>query len=133
MTRVQSFPCKGVLVIDDDEDIRDSLVEALTDEGFAVTAATNGAEALAVLRTTADLRPCVIVLDLMMPVMDGWQFRAEQQKDAALAEIPVVVLSADGNVRTKAARLAAADALAKPVRLEMLLSVLSRYCAPANG
>src|SRR5579862_4602951 len=68
--------CSGILIVDDDPDIRDSLKEVLEDEGYEVNGVANGREALDYLRKSP--RPCVILLDLMMPVMDGWQFRREQ-------------------------------------------------------
>jgi CheY-like chemotaxis protein len=92
-----------------------------------VTTATNGAEALTLLRRPELLRPCVILLDLMMPVMNGQEFYAEQQRDPALARIPIVVISADGNIALKAAAFGG-EFLPKPVRLETVLGVLGRLC-----
>jgi CheY-like chemotaxis protein len=120
--------CEGVLLVEDDDDIRLALVEALQDEGIAVRAAANGADALDGLRQGAP--PCLIVLDLMMPVMDGWQFRDKQLEDPTLASIPVVVLTADGNAKAKAAKMNAALGLAKPVRLDDLIKVIVQYCSP---
>ncbi len=77
------------------------------------------------MRTSA--RPDLILLDLMMPIMDGWQFRREQAQDPSLSAIPVVVLSADGNVRQKAASLHADGYLQKPVDVENLLEVIQRH------
>jgi CheY-like chemotaxis protein len=81
-----------VLVVDDDQPLREAVVEALEEEGLAVSCCAHGLAALSALR--AGLRPDVILLDLMMPVMDGWAFREEQLRDPALASIPVVVLTA---------------------------------------
>ena len=92
-----------------------------------MTTATNGAEALTLLRRPELLRPCVILLDLMMPVMNGQEFYAEQQRDPALARIPIVVISADGNIALKAAAFGG-EFLPKPVRLETVLGVLGRLC-----
>jgi len=117
-----------VLVVDDDASIRESLAELLGDEGYRVQTATNGAEALSLLRPPARLRPCVILLDLMMPVMNGQEFYAEQQRDPALATIPIVVISADKNLAAKAAGING-EFLPKPVRLETVLGVLGRHCA----
>lgn len=114
-----------ILVVEDDFDIRDTLAQILEAEGYAVSGAANGAEALQVLANES--APALILLDLMMPVMNGWQFRTEQLKDPALAEIPVVVISADAGVGQKAAAIGAADSLKKPVPLETLLDVVSRY------
>src|SRR5215212_2491309 len=82
-----------VMVVEDDFTIRETLRELLEDEGYRVTQASNGAEALACLRTNGT--PRLILLDLMMPVMDGVEFRRALQKDPRLSDIPMVVLSAD--------------------------------------
>ena len=102
-----------VLIIDDDRDIRETLGEMLVDEGFSVEAAWNGQTALA--RLSAGFRPDVIVLDLMMPVMDGLTFRAMQQRDRQLADIPVIGLTA---FPTPAADF---DCLRKPLRFDRLV------------
>lgn len=112
-----------VLVVDDQEVIRDTLQVALDDEGFSVECAANGREALAVI---GRWKPDVILLDLMMPVMDGWQFRREQQDDPALAHIPVLVITAAG--AQQASTISATELLAKPLRIERVLDVLGRYC-----
>lgn len=119
--------CAGILVVEDDIDIRDTLAQVLEAEGYAVALAANGSDALDVLRSSQSM-PCVILLDLMMPVMDGWQFREEQLKDPVLARIPVVILTADGRADAKLAIARASDGLAKPVRLDHLLRVVSQYC-----
>ena len=116
-----------VLVVDDDPDIRDSLSDVLKDEGYQVATAVDGRDALNKLRGEG-CAPCLILLDLMMPVMSGPQFYAEQQRDPALAQIPVVIVSADGNIRQKAASLGR-DYIAKPVRIEQVLDVVDRHCA----
>lgn len=113
-----------VLVVDDDDDIRDSLSEVLEDEGYAVRAASNGIEALADLRS--EDRPCVILIDLMMPVMDGYELRAELLRDPDLAPIPVVVISARGSIDHK--QVAPADILRKPIELSKLLDTIDRHC-----
>jgi CheY-like chemotaxis protein len=120
--------CHSILVVDDDPDIRDSLTEILGDEGYRVSGVGNGREALEYLR--AETRPSLILLDMMMPEMDGWRFRLEQQKSPDLAHIPVVILSAHGNVREAALALGAADYLRKPLRIESLLEIAERYCRP---
>src|ERR1700733_13792148 len=83
-----------VLVVDDDHDIRGTLSQVLEDEGYSTAAASDGREALRLLR--AGLRPCIIFLDLSMPGMDGWDFRADQMADPDLRTIPVVVITAAG-------------------------------------
>src|SRR3954447_21396301 len=86
-----------VLLVDDDFAILDGLSDFLESEGFAVVPASNGIDALSHLRS--GLRVNVIVLDVMMPMMDGWDFRAEQLADPSLRDIPVVVISASGFTR----------------------------------
>jgi CheY-like chemotaxis protein len=115
-----------VLVVDDDRDIRDSLVEMLEDQGYLALAAANGFEALEVMRTSAEL-PCVILLDLMMPMMDGWEFREAQLKNPAWTEIPVIVISAYTDVGTQAHALAA-EHLSKPLGVRPLLEAVRRHC-----
>ena len=115
---------KTILVIDDDQDIRDTLSELLRDEGYEVLRAAHGAEALGALR--AGSRAHLILLDLMMPVMDGWKFREEQRKDPSLATIPVVVISATGK-DDKVSTLGAAQFLKKPIHLEQLLDAVERH------
>jgi two-component system, chemotaxis family, chemotaxis protein CheY len=119
---------KTVLVVDDDRDIRDVLTDALEAEGYRVQTAADGQEALDWLRV-APVRPCVILLDLMMPRMDGLQFRSETLNDPALAVIPVVVLSADPSVIVTAKSLNFSGALRKPVPLEALLAAVHAHCA----
>jgi CheY-like chemotaxis protein len=116
---------KRILVVDDDPDIRETLAELLQEEGYAVASAAHGAEALSALRT--DPRPGLILLDLMMPIMDGWQFRAEQKKDPELASIPVVIISATGRDEFVSS-LGAAQFLKKPINLEQLLAAVEQHC-----
>jgi CheY-like chemotaxis protein len=117
---------KTVLVVDDDRDIRESICDLLSEEGYVVVTAENGAQALDRLRASSD--PCVILLDLMMPVMDGIDFRSHQRGDPALADIPVIVVSASGDGRTTAASLDAADFIAKPIRVQQLISAVHKIC-----
>jgi two-component system chemotaxis response regulator CheY len=117
-----------ILVVDDDVAIREALEAVLEDEGYVVQSAANGREALALLRA-GEGPPAVILLDLMMPVMNGWEFRAAQQDDPILAQIPVVVISADRDVAAKAAALQVPRYLAKPVNLDVLLDMVrAHYC-----
>ena len=120
--------CRSILVVDDDPDVRDAIAGVLSDEGYQVTSAGNGREALEQLHRRS--RPSLILLDMVMPDMDGWNFRMELKKEPALAEIPVVILSAHGNVRDAALALGAADYLRKPLRAESLLEIAERYCRP---
>lgn len=114
-----------IMIVDDDFDIRDALSQVLEDEGYGVLAAANGREALAMLRNGQ--RPAIILLDLMMPVMNGWQFRVEQLGDPALADIPVVVISADGNISAKSEAIKPVGYLKKPIQLDALLAAVSRH------
>lgn len=118
----------SVLVVDDDQDICEVLVMILQANGYQAVAATDGADALAKLRSGC-LRPCVILLDLMMPGMNGAQFRAEQMNDPALAAIPVVVLSGDGRTPEKASTIGL-EWLKKPVDFDALLTMVRRFCTP---
>lgn len=115
-----------VLVVEDDPDTREAMTLILEGTGYSVCAAEHGAEALARLR--GGLTPCVIVLDLTMPVMDGWTFCEETQKDPALATVPIVVVSA---VPRKAAPDSTARAVArltKPLDVRKLLVEVERHC-----
>src|SRR5947208_6432557 len=86
-----------VLIVEDDEDLREMMAQLLTLEGFQAATVANGREALEYLNSGA--RPDVILLDLMMPVMDGWEFRRRQQADPAVSGVPVIVLSALDSTR----------------------------------
>jgi CheY-like chemotaxis protein len=113
-----------ILVVDDDQAIRETLCEMLGDEGHPAVGASNGQEALDLLRS--DGRPCVIFLDLMMPVMDGVAFRAEQLQDPKLSTIPVAVITAAGQGAASSMNVDAV--LPKPLRIESVLDVVRRYC-----
>jgi CheY-like chemotaxis protein len=114
-----------ILVVDDDADVRNTVADALEDEGFDVVTAANGGEALRQL--DAGARPDVILLDMMMPEMDGWAFRAEQQKRGELASIPVIVFTAYGIPRETVEQLGAQGYLRKPLRLDDLLRAMNRF------
>lgn len=107
-----------VLVVEDDPDTRDAMALILELEGCEVAKAANGREALDRLRQGR--RPGLIVLDLMMPVMDGWQFRREQVQDPRLASVPVLIVSAHVDPAGASAALGAAGVLQKPVDLGRL-------------
>lgn len=110
-----------VLVVDDEAAIRTLVNEFLTEEGYQVMTATNGRAAL---ETLASWRPNVILLDLMMPEMDGWTFLARQQADPQLVEIPVIVMSAKHNFTGHAKQLATTAVLAKPFDIEQMLALV---------
>jgi CheY-like chemotaxis protein len=111
-----------ILIVDDDTDVREVLGELLADEGYETRLCPNGRAALDLLRDGA--RPRLILLDLMMPVMDGWQFRAEQLRDAALRGIPVVVMTASRGIDRD--DLGGAEVLQKPVGLGDILQAVER-------
>ena len=117
-------PLKRILLVEDDADIQEAMYELLVEEGFQVRAANNGAEALQRLSDDS-FRPELILLDLMMPVMDGRTFRDKQLANPLYCTIPVVVISADRNAKEKSVQMQAAGFLAKPVNLEDLLSTLA--------
>jgi len=121
----------GILVVEDDADILRAIIQVLGDEGYAVRGAGNGRIALDMLRQPHARPPRLILLDLMMPLMDGWAFRAEQLRDPALAEIPVIVLTADGNALEKSQLMRCAGGLRKPVELEQLLAAVDEYARSA--
>jgi CheY-like chemotaxis protein len=114
-----------VLVIDDDRDIRDTIQELLEGEGYSVATAENGAAALQKLR---HVRPQLILLDLMMPVMDGASFREAQMNDESLAAIPTVVMSARNDPGKEAGPLLVRACLSKPIELDDLLALVAHYC-----
>jgi CheY-like chemotaxis protein len=118
-----------VLVVDDDADIRDSIGDILELRGYHVERAANGREALERLRSGP--LPCVILLDLMMPVLNGWEFRAQQSIDKALAHVPVVIISGDGSTDQKAASIGVSEYLRKPLELTAILDVVRRHCGPS--
>lgn len=117
---------KRILIVEDAADIRYLLKSLFEAEGFLVDQAGNGQEALDILRQSMTL-PSVILLDLMMPIMDGYEFRARQDSDPRLASIPVLVMTADGDINAKKTRLRAKEFLKKPVDINRLLSLV-RTC-----
>ena len=119
---------RHVLVVDDDQDIRELLVSVLADDGYVAESARNGREALEKLD---DWRADVVVLDLMMPVMDGWTFaqRLREQK----RRIPIIVISAANDVKQHAASLGAVDVIPKPFDIESLLPRIERITRPSGG
>jgi CheY-like chemotaxis protein len=119
-----------VLVIEDDSAVLDAMREVLEDEGYEVLGAVNGREALVRLR--AGHRPDLILLDLTMPIMSGWEFREAQLLDEDLAAIPTVVLTADGRAAEKADELKSAGYLQKPIAPDRLLRTVERLGAPKS-
>src|SRR5688572_1063877 len=115
-----------LLVVEDDDDLRESLEILLTRRGYQVVTAANGRDALERLQTGAS--PCLIVLDLMMPVMDGWEFRARLLEDERLARVPIVLLSGVGDLVREASALSAVAHLVKPVDLPKLYELVKAHC-----
>jgi CheY-like chemotaxis protein len=120
-----------VLVVEDDEAIAEALVDLLKDAGHEAVSAPDGSRALHVLRTGGAIS--VILLDMTMPVMNGWRFREEQMKDPALAKIPVIVCTADALAEEKAHEVGAAAWLRKPLEPERVLDVVATFCRPAGA
>lgn len=126
MSRPEPDPSRPrLLLVEDDRALQESLCELLEDAGFQVVCADNGRQALDYLQDGP--RPCVVLLDLMMPVMNGWEFREEQVRDAKLSDIPVVILSADGRAEMKARMLGAEGWLRKPIEMSRLFRMLERF------
>ena len=119
-----------ILLVDDDDDVREAFIDVLRNEGYEITTARNGCEALELLRRGA--RPGVILLDLMMPVMDGFEFRAQQLADPSLADLPVVVLTA-GLVSERVRQLRPLAYLTKPFDLDDLLRVVAATAGGAGS
>jgi CheY-like chemotaxis protein len=120
-----------ILIVEDDDDIREALTQILQLEGYEVREAANGREALDI--SAQHPTPSLILLDLMMPVMDGWQFRTEQMKDPVLSKVPVVVISADVSVHEKVASFGAASVLPKPISLDRLLRAVEAIYPPPRS
>ena len=124
MTDASRLSDEHILVVEDDKDLREGLCEALELEGYVAVCTENGQAALRYLATGA--RPCLILLDLMMPVMDGWTFRKEMMKDATLATIPVIVMTAATPERAEA--VIAQAILYKPLHMTKVVGVVQEHC-----
>lgn len=118
----------SILIVDDDFAIRDSLSQLLEGEGFSVTAVSDGQEALSYLFQSSEY-PCLILLDLMMPGINGWEFRRQQKQNPAFASIPVAIISADRNLKAQATTLEAQGYIDKPIDVDALFQIVGRYCA----
>jgi len=110
-----------ILLVEDDQDIRDTVCELLELEGYQTVTSNNGQEALAQLHRMT--RPCLILLDVMMPVMDGYAFMARMRAEELLADIPVVITSASHRPPTGASAY-----VPKPIDVEALMEIVKRYC-----
>jgi len=131
---VGSRPEAPVLVVEDEKDVREGIIAFLESDGYKAVGAENGQDAFALLHR--GLRPCMILLDIGMPVMDGTQFRTEQVRDQDFAMIPVIIFSGRPEAEEVASSLCAVAALRKPVNPDHLLRLLEEHCstepAPAN-
>lgn len=125
-------PGRVILIVDDDPELRLALTDALEGEGYAVATAANGVEALRVLRTRRG-EVGVVLLDLMMPTMNGWQFRREQLGDPDLSAIPVLVLSAGNHIADTAASIGAVGYIKKPIAFGALVDAVERAWRMAEG
>jgi CheY-like chemotaxis protein len=117
-----------VLIIEDDEAISEAIASLLEDCGYSASRAADGRRGLEALRSGT--KPSLILLDMAMPGMNGWRFREEQMKDPVLADIPVLVLTADSRAEETARELGAAGWLRKPVDPRRLLSTVEKLCTP---
>lgn len=116
-----------ILVVDDEPSLVEAICSVLEDEGYSVTSARDG---LAALRAMNDgLRPCLAILDLMMPIMSGWELRAAMLADPTLADIPVAIVSAYARGEMETLRPQAV--LQKPFQLSELIQLADRYCGAA--
>jgi CheY-like chemotaxis protein len=118
---------KVVMLVEDDDEARESLRELLEEAGYTAMVAENGSAAWKLLEQR-ERRCDVILLDLMMPVMNGWDFRRRQRADPRFSGIPVLVMSAGAHMTSVADELGAAAYIPKPIEIGVLLEMLQRYC-----
>jgi CheY-like chemotaxis protein len=116
---------RTILIVDDDAVIRSTLADLLTDEGYCVACAEDGRAALECLDRGES--PGLILLDLMMPVMDGWDFRSEQRRRGTLASVPIVIMTAGGRCPDAAVALEAQGCVGKPFSFQELLAAVKRH------
>nr|WP_246357267.1 response regulator [Pyxidicoccus fallax] len=112
------------MVVDDDPDIREAVQDILSFEGYSVVQADNGREALELLNRQPPVRPCIILLDLMMPVMDGEEFVGHLQKQAELAALPVILVTASGRGTFPGIKAI----IKKPFEMDELLAAVAAHC-----
>jgi two-component system, chemotaxis family, chemotaxis protein CheY len=119
-----SSPHHQILIVEDDQSTREAIDALLTADGYTVVTARDGEDALTQLR--AGTRPCLIILDMYMPRMDGWEFREAQIRDPDLSGIPTIAYSADGGLEERA--LALGLPFFQKTRVDTLLKIVRRYC-----
>lgn len=124
----EGYPLQTILIIEDDQAIRETWQLVLEIEGYFVVTAVNGREGLKMLQSSN--LPCLILLDLSMPVMNGFEFLEAMRKDYRIASIPVLITSAEAEL-AKFEKVA--GILEKPVQLETLLDFVGRYCSKENN
>lgn len=115
--------CNSILIVEDDEDIREVIVDLLESEGYHTSTAGNGREALDLLGSIK--KPCLVLLDMMMPIMNGREFLDEVMKDSRLAPLPVLVVSA---IADKTNTYGSIGYLKKPIDIDVVLKVVEQYC-----
>ena len=120
------MPC--VLIVEDDPDVREFMNFLLTANGYETMSAPNGRQALEQMRTR---KPCIVLLDIHMPVMDGWEFRERQLRDPKYATVPVVAVTAHFDVDEVENRMGA-KCLRKPIHIEELITEVQLACGSAN-
>jgi CheY-like chemotaxis protein len=116
----------NVLIVEDDDLTREALESILTSNGCTAAGVANGREAINYLHRNP--RPDLILLDMMMPVMNGWEFRSQQKRDPELAPIPVVVCSAVGDIQQEVSLVGAEGCLQKPINADQLLDTVRHFC-----
>lgn len=124
-----TVPAGHVMVVDDDEDIRDSLTLMLSGKGYSVVTASDGREALDLLRS-GRREPCLILLDLMMPGMNGFQLREALTADPMLRSVPVVAITGAGPAMNRRSAELELELLHKPFDIAELLEIVKRFCSP---
>ncbi len=120
---VKESSCQSILVVEDDDDIRSAIVDLLETEGYSTESAVNGKDALEKLSIIP--KPCLVLLDMMMPIMNGREFLDTVMKDSHLAPIPVLIVSA---VADKTNTEGSVGFLKKPIDIEVVLKVVGQYC-----
>ena len=123
-----TYSGKRILVVEDDRFIRESIIEVLEEEGYLVHGVPNGQDAISFLKSTSPL-PCLILLDLMMPVMNGWELQNQIKNDVRFKSIPIVVVTADVNAQKNADSVKVEGWVRKPIEIETLLKTVQAHCA----
>ena len=118
---------KKILVVEDDDAIRESMLELLEGEGYLVSSAENGQIALDSLCAATEL-PDLILLDLMMPIKDGFQFCSEKALNEKIAKVPVIVMSAYGQIQEKQEKARAVAHIRKPFDIDHVIETVKRFC-----